>query len=249
MKNKLNYVMDIGERMLVSGAEVSRVEDSVTRICRAMGVARSDCFIITSLMVVTVHDEDGQTYTQTRRIRSLGNDFHKLDKLNRLSRRICADGMTNEEIEKEIAKIDECKPYSLPVSFITYAVIAAAFTLFFGGSIAQSLLALAVGCGVRAAVLLSERTLKNPIFCTFTSAAVLTALSLLLSRLTHLGEDEIIIGSIMLLVSGLGFTNALRDLFTGDSISGILRLLEALLGAVAIAAGYFLVSFIGGAIV
>ena len=57
---------------------------------------------------------------------------------------------------------------------------------------------------------------------------------------------EIIIGNIMLLVSGLGFTNALRDLFTGESFSGILRLLEAVLCAVAIAAGYFFVAFLGG---
>ena len=52
----------------------------------------------------------------------------------------------------------------------------------------------------------------------------------------------------MLLVSGLGFTNALCDLFTGESFSGILRLLEAVLCAVAIAAGYFFVSFLGGAL-
>ena len=44
----------------------------------------------------------------------------------------------------------------------------------------------------------------------------------------------------------LGFTNALRDLFTGDSIAGILRSLEAVLSAVGIAAGYFLFVFITG---
>lgn len=248
MKNKLEYVMDIAEQMLISGAEVSRVEESVTRICRAMGAARSDCFIITSLMCVTVHDESGETYTQTRRIRALGTHFHKLEKLNALSRRICAEKLSEEELGEALDEIKRCKPYPLGVSFAAYAVIAFAFTLFFGGTPLQALAALFVGCGVKAAVALSERTLKNPIFCTFASAAVLTALTFLVSRLTSLGGDEIIIGNIMLLVSGLGFTNALRDLFTGDSISGILRLLEALLGAVAIAGGYFLVAFLGGAV-
>ena len=50
----------------------------------------------------------------------------------------------------------------------------------------------------------------------------------------------------MLLVSGIGFTNALRDLFSGDSVTGILRLLEAVLTALALAAGYFLVVFLTG---
>ncbi len=246
MKNKLKCVMDIGEKMLVNGAEVSRVEDSVGRICKALGAVRTDTFIITSLVVVTVEDAEGNTYTESRRIRALGTDFYKLDKLNRLSRKICADVLTCEEIKAELTEIEKCKPYPLGISFCAYAAIGAAFTLFFGGSLLQTLVALLVGCGVRCAVLVSERTLRNPIFSQFVSAAVLTALAFLAARLTRLEGDEIIIGNIMLLVSGLGFTNALRDLFTGDSISGILRLLEALLGAVAIAAGYFLVAFLGG---
>ena len=58
--------------------------------------------------------------------------------------------------------------------------------------------------------------------------------------------DKIMIGSIMLLIPGLGFTNALRDLFVGDSIAGILRSIEALLSAIGIAAGYFLFVLITG---
>ena len=34
----LTLALDIGERLLVCGAEVSRVEDTITRICRAYGL-------------------------------------------------------------------------------------------------------------------------------------------------------------------------------------------------------------------
>ena len=61
--------------------------------------------------------------------------------------------------------------------------------------------------------------------------------------------DEMIIGNIMLLIPGVGFTNAMRDLFTGDSIAGSLRFLEAALSAVVIAAGYFLFVFLAGGVV
>ena len=50
------------------------------------------------------------------------------------------------------------------------------------------------------------------------------------------------------MIPGIGLTNALRDLFTGDSIAGLLRTIEAVLIALAIAAGYFLVAFLGGLI-
>ena len=35
MKKVLKYAMEIGECMLVSGAGVSRVEDTISRICKA----------------------------------------------------------------------------------------------------------------------------------------------------------------------------------------------------------------------
>ena len=247
-REKFEYAMDIGERMLRNGAEVSRVEDSLERICRAMGAEKTHSFVITSLMVVTVKDTDGATYTETRRIRSLGTNFEKLDKLNALSRKICAKGFVKDEIDGDLAAVDACRPYSTPVSFAACAIIAFAFTLFFGGSLRQALVAACIGCAVHLTDLLAERTLGNPIFCKFVSASVLTALVSLACRTTGLVGDEIIIGNIMLLVSGLGFTNALRDLFTGESFSGILRLLEAVLCAVAIAAGYFFISFLGGVV-
>ena len=60
--------------------------------------------------------------------------------------------------------------------------------------------------------------------------------------------DKLIIGNIMSLIPGIGLTNALRDLFTGDSIAGLLRSIEAVLAASAIAAGCFLVVVLGGLI-
>ena len=61
MENLFSCAMDIGEQMLISGGEVHRVEESVTRICNAFGAVRVDVFIITSSMVVTVHTKDGET--------------------------------------------------------------------------------------------------------------------------------------------------------------------------------------------
>lgn len=50
-KMLLTCALDIGEKMLISGAEISRVEDSVKRICNAYDVKRIDVFTITSSMV------------------------------------------------------------------------------------------------------------------------------------------------------------------------------------------------------
>ena len=50
-------------------------------------------------------------------------------------------------------------------------------------------------------------------------------------------DTAIIIGAIMPLLPGLAITNAIRDTVNGDLVSGVARAAEALLKAVAIAAG------------
>lgn len=241
--------MDIGEEMLISGAEIHRVEDSMNRICSALGAVRVDCFIITSSMVITVHFADERSYTETRRINSLGTDFNKLDKLNDLSRRICYRQMTTDEIRYEVAKIKSARPYPFWLECLSYAAIAAAFCAFFGGTVLQSAVASVVGALIRFIVKYADKTINNAVFSKFVSAFSVTALSYAFKWCGVVsGVDEIIIGNIMLIIPGLGFTNALRDLFTGDSIAGALRSLEAALSAVAIAAGYILFGFITGGV-
>ena len=56
MKKVLKYAMEIGECMLVSGAGVSRVEDTISRICKAYGAKEANVFSITSSIVTTIED-------------------------------------------------------------------------------------------------------------------------------------------------------------------------------------------------
>ena len=51
------------------------------------------------------------------------------------------------------------------------------------------------------------------------------------------GADYMIIGSIMPLIPGVSFTNAIRDIADGDYISGSVRMLDALLIFFCIAIG------------
>ena len=65
--DRMNYlmtaIMDAGELLAMHGAEVSRVEDTITRLCKAYGFVRADVFTITSSIIVTAirwkdHDPD-----------------------------------------------------------------------------------------------------------------------------------------------------------------------------------------------
>ncbi|MBE6904441.1 MAG: threonine/serine exporter family protein [Ruminococcaceae bacterium] len=247
MVKLFGYAMDIGEQMLISGAEVHRVEESINRMCHALGAVRVDVFIITSSMVVTIHTEDGNTYTQTRRVTTASFNFEKLHYLNNLSREICENKLTEQEIEKKLSDAKRSKKFPIWLEFICYAVIAGAFTLFFGGNITESVISLFVGAAVRLSLFFSEKIISNKIFDKFFATVIITFLAFLAVKFAWINDvDKVIIGNIMSLIPGIGLTNAIRDLFIGDSIAGLLRSIEAVLTALAIAAGYFLVAVLGG---
>lgn len=251
MKELLGCAMDIGEQMLLCGAEVHRVEDSIERMCRAFGAERIDVFIITSSMVVTVFMDSGEKYTETRRITGSGTDMEKLHRLNQLSRRICTQKMSVSEIKKEYTECVGSKPYPVWLVCLSYGMIAGAFTAFFGGEIQDIVLSPIIGIAISLITYFAEKIVMNKIFVKFLCSFSVSALAFLFLKLNWITNvDMVIIGNIMVLIPGIGLTNAIRDLFVGDSIAGLLRSVEAVLIALAIGAGYFLfVWMMGGALV
>lgn len=247
MMELLGCVMDIGEQMIVCGAEIHRAEDSVKRMCTALGAKSVDVFIITSSMIATVETQDGATYTQTRRIENTETDIERLHQLNNLSRAICQKPMSADEIRQELTAIQQTKTYPFWLICLSCAIIAGAFTLFFGGNPIEALLSFVIGAFVRFVIFLTDKTIGNKIFAKCACSFTATALAFLCLKFGLVADvDEIIIGNIMTLIPGIGLTNALRDLFTGDSIAGMLRSIESVLIALAIAAGYFLFVFLMG---
>ena len=85
----VSRALDIGERMLLSGGEVSRVEDTISRILKSYGADRVEVFTILSFISLTaVFGETVLTENRRVSIVAYSNDFTRLEELNALSRRI-----------------------------------------------------------------------------------------------------------------------------------------------------------------
>ena len=247
----LSCALDIGEQMLISGAEVSRVELAIFLLCKAYGCTRADVFIITSSMILTIESPDGSHATQTRRITGTSTDLTKLHKLNALSRRVCAEKPCYQDVQGQLKAICREHPYPLWLQVLGSGLIAFAFTVFFGGSWLDGGVAAGLGMMLRLVTQLLQKTAANQIIVNVIASFLLSIGALGLVRL-GLGQDanKILIGNIMLLIPGIALTNSLRDLISGDIITGLLRFLDAVLVAAAIAAGYILAAqLLGGGLV
>ena len=246
----LTCALDIGEQMLISGAEIGRVEDSIRLICMAYGCQRTDVFTITSSIVVSIEDSDRRFYTQTRRITGSHTDLTKLDRLNSLSRDICRYKPDYAYVQASIEEICSAKNLPLWVELASSALIAGAFAIFFGGTLTDGLVALILGAFLRVITYWLQRARMNQIFVNVVASFIISFLAIFTVRL-GIGHDanEIIIGNIMLLIPGIALTNSLRDMISGDIMSGMLRFFDAILVAAAIAAGYIMAAqLLGGAL-
>ena len=80
---------------------------------------------------MTLETKEWKWITQTRRILSYGTDMWKLDRLNDLSRRICATQPSFAVIDQAYDKILKVPTYSPAVQCVIYAMTAGAFDIFF----------------------------------------------------------------------------------------------------------------------
>ena len=107
----LHELLNLAEIMLTNGAEVSRVEETLNRMGHAYGATQMNVFAITSSIVDTMVFEEGEEYTQTRRITTtVGTDFFKFEQANALSRRCCSSPLSLPDLKDEINKISKITP-------------------------------------------------------------------------------------------------------------------------------------------
>ncbi len=137
----LHELLNLAEIMLTNGAEVSRVEETLNRMGHAYGTTQMNVFAITSSIVVTMVFEEGEEYTQTRRITTpVGTDFFKLEQANALSRRCCSSPLSLPDLKDEINKISKITPAPYTI-YLGSMLGAGGFSVFFGGTILDGAIA------------------------------------------------------------------------------------------------------------
>jgi len=237
----LGLFLDFGEAMLECGGEINRVEDSLARMGTAYGAIKTNVFVITSSIVLTMTFENGEEITQTRRILSSGStDFDKLERLNELSRSSCRETLPVTELKKKLDEITTQKP-SFVNQYLGSILAAGGFAVFFGGNLYDG-----IAAGVFAVLIcLLQNTFgkyaPNKVFFFFVCSLVTgVGIGVAAKYIPVLNGDKVMIGDIMLLIPGIAITNAVRDMLVGDTISGAMKLVECLVWAGALAAGFML---------
>lgn len=237
----VDCLLDMGELLLKCGAEISRVEDTVSRMAKAYGCLRADVFVITSIISLSVKFPNEKVLTETRRIYSSSEtDFTRLEHLNHISRSCCQAPMPVAELRRELRQVAS-EEKSFGMLLLGSVLAAASFAVFFGGTLWDGLAAAVFAAGICFLQRVLGKTEIAPVGANLLLSLITgVAVGLVCRAVPAIHPDKILIGDIMLLIPGLAMIHSVRNILGGNTISGLLRLTESLIWAAALAGGFML---------
>ena len=234
----LDVAMEIGVNLLQCGAEIRRVEETITYICKAYGATEIDVFAIPSLIIATIVVE-GQTYTtKVKRNLDVTTDLFRLEKYNKLSRKICKDKPSLAEVKEEVNTIKNLKDYNIFLLYLGAIFSAGGFALFFGGTILDGIAAGLVAIPMFMFLRLQKKTFNQ--FVHTLICALIGGFFSVVACWIGLADNlsYVMSGAIMIIIPGLAIGTSIRDIMSNDVLSGSVRLFQAVVSSMAIAAGF-----------
>lgn len=234
----LDVTTELGYRLAMNGAETFRIEESINRVMAAYGI-EAEVFAIPNCLHVSIQADTGQPITRMRRIGHHGNNLDAVEQYSNLSRKLCAETPAPEIAMSWLEQThNQARKYSLGVYLAGNFLGSCGFSVLFGAGLVDSLCAGICGMIIGLIVRFMDNQKVNPFFKTIAASFVMAIFAYLAGYSGIVKNvDTAIIGALMILVPGLIFTNAMRDIIYGDTNSGMNRIVQVFLTAAAIALG------------
>lgn len=234
----LDVAMEIGVNLLQCGAEIRRVEETITYISKAYGATEVDVFAIPSLILATIV-VDGESYTtKIKRNLDVNTDLFRLEKYNKLSRKISKEKPSLSEVKEEVKAIKELKDYNTFLLYLGAILSAGSFAIFFGGEIEDGITAALVSIPMFMFLRIQKKTF-NQFVHTLICALIGGFFSIVFCWLGFAKNlSYVMSGAIMIIIPGLAIGTSIRDIMSNDILSGSVRLFQAIVSSMAIAAGF-----------
>lgn len=235
----LEFAVSLANKLQACGAETYRVEDTITRIVKAYGVKKVDSFVIPSSIMASLETEDGALLTKIRRLKKSDTMLDGIERYSALCRRICTEKPEMSEARRLLRETEaSVRVYGPFIYYFSAFLIGAGFGIFFGGTIPDAIAAGVASTAAGASLRFMERFNTNTFFATFVGSFILGFLANAIAAIgISVNADIVTIGALMILVPGFLFTNSMRDVIYGDTMSGVNRLVQVLIIAVALVFG------------
>lgn len=239
----LDVAVRAGTLLVESGAEISRVEETIERICGYFGVRSEHAYVLSNGIFLSAGGPREKMYASVNYIPVKGTRFDRLIAVNQFSREVAAGRYTIEEASAELNRIEALPGKSDLAQIIASAISSGAFSVLFGGTIRDALCAFCAGFVLYCFILKAGTAKKSKMMANIVGGMLVTSVCYLLYYAGP-GQNlhQMIIGALMPLIPGVAFVNGIRDIAEGDYLSGAVRMLDAIMVFVSISIGVAVVT-------
>lgn len=235
---ELEIILKAGKILLSSGAEISRTEDTMNYIARAMNFKDLEAYVSNRGIFATAKKADETEITRIYNVPEVDINLSKIESVNALSRRITQKNITIEEIESELNQIDTMSDYSFFWRLVAYTLGASGFSYAIGSSITDSIIAGIIGLILGVYMCTIKRILSSDVLITILGSILIALLGNLFIHF-ELGSNlsVILLGAMIDIVPGVPFVNAIREYSQNNYNTGITLMMGALLTCISMAVG------------
>lgn len=231
----LSLACHAGKILLQNGAEVYRVENSVCQVAKSYGLI-PQCFATLTCIIITLKNSDGEVVSLVERVNSRSTNLDKVYQVHTLLKNLSK--YNYEELENRLLEIEQDKPYSFPINILGNCLGAGFFTFLFSGNFHEFIAAFLCGILVAFTSKITDMLNLGVFFTNLLCGAISSGAACIFLRYGFITDVSIpIISTLMILVPGVAFINSMRDLFSGDLVTGFSRLGEVVMIGTAIAVG------------
>jgi len=231
-------LLDIGALLMSSGASTARTRNTVNRISEAYGY-QTDMFITHRAIMLTVHDENNLcTFSCVKRTSPHGVNFRVVSGISRMSWKVMEDYWTLHQIKTELKRLVSLPFYPRWLVLIMIAMTGASFCHLFGGGTIEMLVAFfatLMGHFIRQEAMKHE---FNPYLSVYFASLVASLVAGLSVKLDIGVSPELAFAtSVLFLIPGVPLINMFSDIIDGNLMNGLIRGINGLTIAFAIALG------------
>lgn len=248
LSNKLaDTAILAGQIMLECNAESYRVEDTMNFILKSSGFKTCEAYAMATAIFVTIDDPRISNITIVKRVKYDTTNLKKISQVNDISRQLTSNTIDLDTAYKNLNDL-KLKKHNPRSKYIGLMIMCGSFAGIFNGGPAEVLVA-TIAASILPLVDIIDSKLNLGFFVSNILSLVAIVGLIVMTKnhiFTNLNAGISIIGVIMPFVPGTAITNAIRDTFRGDYISGGARFLESFAVSLSVAIGVALGLILSG---
>lgn len=236
LKETAEFISEYATCLLGSGVHTSRVLRNSTRICDALGVG-IQMTTLSKTIVITVFDaHEGTSHTEVLSIPALPISFEYNADLSELSWDVYDNRMPLQEIKERYREIVSRPKMSRYMILLLVGLANGAFCRLFNGAWgAVVIVVLATWLGVFVRQEMQKRKVNH--FIVFIVSAFVASMFASLSLIPGWTPNTAIGTSVLFLIPGVPLINGIIDIIDGHTLTGVSRLINAMLLIICVAVG------------